>query len=203
MGAYIKLHKAIKAFVDIPDELIEQLYAICSEQIIKKGDFFVRAGDIPKYMGFNIDGLFRLHYVDRDGNDFTKGFSMTGKFLISYSAIVEKRQSYFNIEALQDSRILIFDYGTFDKMIQEDIRWYPFVYKLLESVYIMKELREKSFLLDDALNRYMEFKERYAAVEKQIKLYHVASFLGITPEALSRIRKKIDVDQGKYISSDL
>lgn len=83
-----------------------------------------------------------------------------------------------------------FDYGTFNQMIQADIRWYPFVFKLLESVYIMKELREKSFLLEDASKRYQKFRERYAGVEDQIKLYHVASFLGITPEALSRIRNK-------------
>ena len=82
-----------------------------------------------------------------------------------------------------------FDYWAFDQMIQSDLRWYPFTFKLLESVYIMKELREKSFLLDNAAKRYQDFKERYADVEDQIKLYHVASFLGITPEALSRIRK--------------
>ncbi len=189
MNSFIKFQMAIKEFANIPDELIEKLYAICDEQVIKKGELFLRAGDVPKHMGFNLEGLFRLYYVDEDGNDFTKAFSETGRFLISYSAIVQKRPSYFNIEALQDSRILKFDFWTFDQMIQSDIRWYPFTFKLLESVYIMKELREKSFLLDDAAKRYQEFKERYADVEDQIKLYHVASFLGITPEALSRIRK--------------
>lgn len=190
MDSYNKLQRAIKALGNIPDELIKQLYAICTEQVIRKGDFFICAGETSKYMGFNLEGLFRLYYVDEEGNDSTKGFSETGRFLISYSAIVQQRPSFFNIEALQDSRILKFSYGTFEKMIQDDIRWYPFLYKLMESVYIMKELREKSFLLDDASKRYHEFKEQYAAVEDQIKLYHVASFLGITPEALSRIRKK-------------
>lgn len=180
---------AINQLANIPDEMIEKLYAICNEQVIKKGEFFIRAGDVPEHMGFNLDGLFRLYYLDEDGNDFTKAFSETGRFLISYSAIVQKRPSYFSIEALQDSKILKFNYEAFDQMIQSDIRWYPFTYKLLETVYIMKELREKSFLLEDAAKRYQEFKERYADVEDQIKLYHVASFLGITPEALSRIRK--------------
>ncbi len=189
MKSFIKLQKAVKELANIPDELIEKLYSICDEQIIKKGEFFIRAGDVPKHMGFNLEGLLRLYYVDENGNDFTKAFSETGRFLISYSAIVQKRPSYFNIEALQDSRILKFDYWLFNQMIQSDIRWYPFAFKLLESVYLMKELREKSFLLDDAAKRYRAFKERYADVEDQIKLYHVASFLGITPEALSRIRK--------------
>lgn len=189
MNSFNKLQRAIKELANIPDEMIEKLYAICNEQVIKKGEFFIRAGSVPEHMGFNLEGLFRLYYLDEDGNDFTKAFSEPGRFLISYSAIVQKRQSYFSIEALQDSKILKFNYEAFDQMIQSDTRWYPFTYKLLETVYIMKELREKSFLLDDAAKRYQEFKERYADVEDQIKLYHVASFLGITPEALSRIRK--------------
>ncbi len=189
MNSFNKLQRAIKELANIPDEMIEKLYAICNEQDIKKGEFFIRAGSVPEHMGFNLEGLFRLYYLDEDGNDFTKAFSEPGRFLISYSAIVQKRPSYFSIEALQDSKILKFNYEAFDQMIQSDTRWYPFTYKLLETVYIMKELREKSFLLDDAAKRYQEFKERYADVEDQIKLYHVASFLGITPEALSRIRK--------------
>lgn len=190
MDSYINLRKAIKDLWDLPDELIQQLYGICFETVIHKGEFFIQAGDVPRHMGYNLNGLFRLYYIDEEGNDYTKAFSETGRFIISYSAIIQKRPSFFNIEALQDSRILKFEYEAFDQMIQSDIRWYPFAFKLLESVYVMKELREKSFLLDDASKRYDEFKERYAGVEDQIKLYHVASFLGITPEALSRIRKR-------------
>jgi CRP-like cAMP-binding protein len=188
MDIYDRLQKAINVLAPTPNELIEQLYSICVERRMSKGERFVEAGGIPKYMGLNLGGLFRFYYSDEKGNDFTKGFNKANQFLISYSAIVQKRPSYFNIEAIQNSRILVFEYEHFNEMIQSDIRWYPFIFKLLESVYIMKELREKSFLLDDASKRYQEFREQYAEVEDQIKLYHVASFLGITPEALSRIR---------------
>ena len=75
-------------------------------------------------------------------------------------------------------------------MMENDIRWYKFAFKLMESIYVMKELRERSFLLDDAATRYKEFQAYYADIEDQIKLYYVASYLGITPETLSRIRKK-------------
>lgn len=188
IDTYDRLQKAINALAPTPNELIKQLYSICVERRISKGERFVEAGDIPKYMGLNLGGLFRFYYSDEKGNDFTKGFNKANQFLISYSAIVQNRPSYFNIEAIQNSRILMFEYERFNEMIQSDIRWYPFIFKLLESVYMMKELREKSFLLDDASKRYQEFREQYAEVEDQIKLYHVASFLGITPEALSRIR---------------
>jgi hypothetical protein len=57
----------------------------------------------------------------------------------------------------------------------------------------MKEMREKSFLLDNATTRYLQFRKDYPGLEDKINLYHIASFIGITPEALSRIRKKLNM----------
>jgi CRP-like cAMP-binding protein len=190
--SFSQLHQAVRGFdSQIPDSLIAQLYEICLEKTINKGEFFIMAGEISEYMGLNVSGLFRYFYVDRNGRDLTKGFSNPGKFLVSYSAIVQRRPSAFSIEALRDGKILQFPFRRFSQMMDQDIRWYPFAFRLLESVYIMKELREKAFLLDDASTRYMEFKKHFAGVEDQIKLYHVASYLGITPETLSRIRNRV------------
>lgn len=157
----------------------------------KKNEYFIRAGDESRYMALTLKGLFRLFYTDTEGNEFTKGFNCSGQFLISYSAFVQNRPSFFSIQALQNSTILQFDFHCFSKMMQDDIRWYPFTYKLLESVYILKELWEKSLLLEDAAHRYSIFKKDFTSIENQIKLAHAASYLGITPETLSRIRKKL------------
>lgn len=185
------LHQSMKSLVDVPDELVDQLFSICHLVQVKKRSVFVQAGDIPEIMGFNLNGVFRLFYVDEDGNDLTKGFSTAGRFVVSYSSMAQNRPSYFTIEALVDTHILQFSYRLWMRMMEKDIRWYVFLYKLVETVYIMKELREKSFLLDDATTRYLQFKKEYSQWENRIKLYQIASYIGITPEALSRIRKKL------------
>jgi CRP-like cAMP-binding protein len=189
--AHNLLKTSMQALSNVPDELVDGLFNICKPVHIKKGQQFLRAGDIPEDIGFNLNGIFRLYYIDDDGNDLTKGFSTAGKFVISYSALVQQRPSYFSIEAVVETDILQFKYNQWMQMAAEDIRWYPFLFKLLETVYIMKELREKSFLLDDATSRYLSFKKDYPDLEDKVKLYHVASFIGITPEALSRIRKRL------------
>ncbi len=189
--AFSFFKKHLSALADVPEEFPGSFFDICRMRTIKKGEFFINAGDIPEYAGFNLNGVFRLYYIDDKGNDWTKGFSTRGKFVISYSAMVQNRPSFFSIEAVTDTDILEFKFQDWVKIIEKDIRWYPVIFKLLQNVYIMKEMREKSFLLDDATERYLQFRKEYPEIEDKAKLFHIASFLGITPEALSRIRKKL------------
>ena len=188
--AFRLLNKSILSLSKIPEELPKKLFEICRIIKMKPKQHFLRAGQIPENAGFNLNGIFRLYYIDDNGNEWTKGFSTPGKFLISYSAMVQDRPSYFNIESVIETDILQFRYAEWMNMVESEMRWYPFLYKLLQNVYIMKEMREKSFLLDDATQRYNDFKRDYPDVDKEAKLYDIASFIGITPESLSRIRKK-------------
>ncbi|PWW81637.1 cyclic nucleotide-binding protein [Prosthecochloris marina] len=180
-----------KTISDISDELIQNLFEKSNLVHFEQGELFQRAGEFPKYLGFNLNGLFRLYYIDNEGHDLTKGFSDRGSFVVSYSALVQKRPSHFFIEALVDTDILQFDWSELMEMLENDLRWYPFVFKLVENVYIVKEMRERSFLIDDATTRYLNCKREYPNLESKVKQYHIASFIGITPQALSRIRKKL------------
>lgn len=184
------LSASMHALCEVPRELPMDLLGICELSKLEKGSQFIRAGDRSRTVGFNLNGIFRYYYLAEDGTDFTKAFSTPGKFLISYSAIAQGRESYFSIEALSDADILRFDYDDWMGLASRDPRWYRFFFKLTETVYVMKELRERSFLLDDAATRYEAFRRDYPGLEGEVKQYHVASFLGITPEALSRIRKE-------------
>jgi len=179
----------INSIEPVPDELIVDIFRISKCVHFLKGNYFVMAGDRPNQMGLNINGIFRLYYTDDNGNEFTKGFSVPGRFVVSYSAMVQERESYFSIEAITDSDVIQFPFFELINKAKKDIRWYPFLFKLLQSVYLMKEMREKSFLLENASERYFNFLKEFSGFEDKIRQYHVASFLGITPEALSRIKK--------------
>jgi CRP-like cAMP-binding protein len=189
--AYELFREAISTLAETPEEMIRDLYSICTPSHYDKGQYFIMAGETPEDIGVNLNGVFRLYYFDEDGNDYTKGFSTPGKFVVSYSALTQNRPSFFSIEALVDSDILRFRFQRWLVLASRDIRWYKLMFKLIESVYLMKEMREKSFLLDSATDRYLAFRKEYPALESVVKLNHIASFIGIRPESLSRIRRRL------------
>ena len=181
----------IKTITAVPQEQESKFLRLVSKKNINKGDDFVGAGQFPKSIGFVKHGLFRYYYVNRKGEEYTKGFFPVGTVLSSYSAMVEKRPSYFAIQALEDSVIEVVDYLRLLELINEHVCWKDLVIAFLQKGFITKETREREFLLLDAEERYFKFQERFLSLENRIKQHIIASYLGIAPESLSRIKKKV------------
>lgn len=184
---------SIRATVDLPAGQEAELLSICKPLSLNKGDCFIREGKLPRKFAFVNSGLFRYFYVDDKGNEFTKGFFPEGSFLSSYSAMVQQIPSYFSIEALEDAEILVIDYEAWQNLRAQHRCWSDFLVAVLEKGFIKKESREREFLLFDAEKRYTLFLERYPALDQRIKQHLIASYLGITSVALSRIRRKMGV----------
>lgn len=183
--------KFIKTLTKIPREQEEKFCALISEKQIRKDDIFIHAGEYPKTIGFVIEGLFRYFYTNNEGVEFTKGFFMDNTIISSYSAILENRGSYFTIEAMEDSIIEQVNYEKFNALFSEHPCWNKFLLPVIQKGYIVKEEREREFLLYDAEQRYRAFLKKYPGLDQRIKKQIIASYLGIMPESLSRIRKKM------------
>ncbi len=105
--------------------------------------------------------------------------------------MIQNRDSYFSIEALEDSVIGVIRYKDWKLLLDNHICWKLFLISFLEKGYGVKESREREFLILDAEERYKLFLKTFPNVEHRIKQHYIASYLGITPVALSRIRKKM------------
>jgi CRP-like cAMP-binding protein len=175
----------------IPSEMRDRLNSLISQKEISIGEYYLYAGQIPRTMGYVKNGLFRYFYCDKKGTEYTKGFFPENNILISYSALVEKRESYFSIQALENSTIEQLDYSEFCKQFS-DTHWFKdIMIVLMQKAYCIKEERERQFLLFDAEQRYKAFFARFPGLDKRVKQHMIASYLGIVPESLSRIRKNM------------
>lgn len=168
---------------------LEKLKVISKVQYIHKGDYFIKEGENVNNFAFVYEGLFRIVYLHEKGKDFTKGFFPENTFITSYSALIQSRESYFSIEALENSTIITINYNDFKKLYEKHICWHKFLILLLEKAFCKKESRERDFLLFDASTRYKNFLKEYPNLKNRIKQHHLASYLGITPVALSNIKK--------------
>lgn len=180
----------IKTITDLPPEQEDKFKALLSEKHIKQGDFFVRAGRISRNIAFVKQGLFRYFYTTEDGVEFTKGFFDSHSILSAYDAILENGPAHYSIEALEDAVIETVDYDKFRQLFSEDPCWNEFLIALLQKGYLAKVQREREFLLMNAEQRYHAFLKRYPDLEERVKQHIIASYIGIAPESLSRIRKK-------------
>ena len=102
-------------------------------------------------------------------------------------------QSHYSIQTLVDSEIIEINYEQWLELKENNEIWNRFLIALLEKGYSIKEKREKELLLLDAENRYKIFLEEFPAMEPMIKQHIIASYIGITPIALSRIRNKMGI----------
>ncbi len=181
----------IKTLVELPVDQERKLLKIISKRKIKENDNFIVAGQHPKTIAFVCKGLFRYYYSGDQGEEFTKAFFTENSVLISYSAIIQNRGSYFTAQAIEDSEIEVVNYDRLLDLFSEWEGWNKFLVVMLQKVFFVKEERERQFLLFDAEKRYRSFLEQFPNLDKRISQHLIASYLRITPESLSRLRRKM------------
>jgi CRP-like cAMP-binding protein len=178
-------------FLDI--ENLNLLETIFRTKIIKKESYFLLEGEKSTRMAMVTKGLFRAYYIDGKGNEITKYFYPEGSILFSYVAYLTNNDSSYCIQALEESEILTAKISDFENIMEGNYQLLLFFKKILDDALIMKEEHAISFKLLTNKERYIQFLNQYPGLEERIKQYQLASYLGITPVSLSRIRNQLDL----------
>jgi len=157
----------------------------------RKNSFFLEAGAMPIYSGYIVKGAFREYYTDNNGRQFNKAFGFTGDFTGSYYDLALGKPAIVSIEALTDSTVLIIRQTEYQKLIAADPFWLKVAYALAHNLLMIKFEKEFQLLTLSAAERYHLLKKQYPQLEQLVPAYHIASYLGITPVSLGRIRAQI------------
>jgi len=161
------------------------------ETVIQKGDVFVEAGKVSRKIAFVKEGVFRSLYYNKQGDDFTRFFIYEGRFIGDFHGFADQVPSNEYIEAITDAVLLEINFDHF-KMLENEISAWPVLFSKLHAFVAENKLKVASTMLNlDAKSRYIHFLGHYPGLANRVPQSMLASYLGITPSSLSRIRRNI------------
>lgn len=183
---YIKTYTAIS---DVAQRAWQQLL---QEKTISKNEYFLMEGSIPKRIAYVKKGLFSYYYTDKDGATVIKKFFPEQTLVASTSAMLLQQASLFTIQALEETEIISYSFEGFRELTLQypDIARF-YIHYMEQHWIIEKEIGEITLKYQTAKQRYLDFREKNLKLFNRLKQHHMASYLGVTPTQLSRIRAEL------------
>lgn len=157
---------------------------------LKRGDFLTRAGDVADQVGFVVTGLFRKLHVTPRGKSIVRGFGGPGAVIGAYVSLLTEAPSYLSVEALSDSELFVLPWSELNALYGRHSCFQTIGRRLAELTLLEREARAHDLLTLSASERYARFRQTHRELLPQLRAYDIASYLGITPVSLSRLRAR-------------
>tara|TARA_R110002124_G_scaffold205585_1_gene371929 strand:+ start:32978 stop:33562 length:585 start_codon:yes stop_codon:yes gene_type:complete len=183
--------KEIFKDLNFTEEEIKIIESVFQKVKVKKGAILLNAGDLVDLQYYILDGCLRTYHVDLQGKEHTVQFGIKDWWISDFTAFFNSGEAIMTIEAIQDSTLYRISKQGKDYLYSEIPKIDRFFRIKLERAFASFQKRILSNLSQTATERYLNFIKAYPNIEKNIKNYHIASYLGITTESLSRIRKEL------------
>lgn len=184
----------IRRYFEKTRALTDKDWSFFSSKLIRrefsKKHLLLETGQTENYLSFIESGMVRF-YIPKDENDLTFSFAFDQSFLSGYDSFLTRKPSTYNIETLTRTTLWRLKYEDLQRIYDETEIGNTIGRQASEDLFLKKTRRELSLLNETAEQRYLNLFTEQPRLIKQIPLKYIASYIGITPQALSRIRKRI------------
>ena len=181
--------KYIASYTPVSNVAWAQIQTCLKSVKVHRGDLILEEGQICRYLYFLEEGLLRF-FVWRDGRDVSKFFTAAPYCFTSQRSFTARQPARENIEALEDSILWRISQEDAFKLLEVSA-WSDFVRKLIQEVQFNTEEILEALQNETAESRYQKMLDNGDELLQRVPLKHLASYLGIAPQSLSRIRKKL------------
>ncbi|SIT19459.1 cAMP-binding domain of CRP or a regulatory subunit of cAMP-dependent protein kinases [Chryseobacterium ureilyticum] len=188
------LHKNISRYINLSEEEFRKFTAPFQLKSFKKRDVVLKEGDYCLFEGFVLNGCFKIYYLNESGFEQTLYFAVEGWWITDIDSLINHVPSILNIEALYDSNVLMISKKD-KECLYETMPQIEKLFRIMnQQSSVALQRRILSLTGKTADKRYLEFLQKYPGLEQKLTQQQVASYLGITHEFLSKIRKKISLE---------
>ena len=185
------LQKHIKKHTQISDENLEKFSNAFTLQKVVKKEFLLKEGEICQLEGFVTGGCFKVFHSDQDGTEHTLYFAIEDWWVADVDSFTNSKPSQLNIQALENSEVLLISKQNKEKLYQE----IPEIEKLFRIMSQKNLVALQRRMIDNlsktADQRYLDFLAKYPKITQRLTNIQIAAYLGVSPEFVSKIRRKI------------
>ena len=181
--------KNISTHISLTTEETTYFIALLKQENIRKKELILREGQVCKYINFIDDGLLRAYCTDKENKEATIMFAVSGWWITDMPCFINEQPAMMFIEAVENSSILQLQKSDLDQLYIKIPKFERFFRIIMQNAYIREQLRVMQNLSLSAEERYNNFLIKYPQIVAQVTQKQIASYLGITPEFLSAIRK--------------
>lgn len=186
---YSKLLELINQITPLEEKEIEIIKNSFKPLQLTKGEFFLESGKIDKHIGFLNKGLVR-YFVYKDEEESTFEFTKGGEFIADYQSFNNKVTSVQNIQAIEDCEILIINYENVQTIFNSTKKGNLIGRRIIEHRFDIMVNQLLAIYMQNHEDRYQNFIKHYSDLSQRIPQYLIASYVGVKPESLSRIRRR-------------
>jgi CRP-like cAMP-binding protein len=184
-----KLIYYIKKWVNITEEEENTVLSAFEPTLIKKKKDLLVPGEVCKYIYFITNGCMRSYFVDAKGVEHIYQIRLDNNWITDLESFFSQRPSKYYIEALEDTRLLRLSFDGLENLYNEVLGLERYFRILFQKAYINALERLNATMWESAVERYNDLLSEHKDIFQRVPLVYIASYLGITPESLSRIRK--------------
>ncbi|HTJ50565.1 MAG TPA: hypothetical protein VL443_13985 [Cyclobacteriaceae bacterium] len=197
-----RLRKVVKDFSGMRDEDFNLSIPYWQHKVYNKGEFFNEYENVCKYLGFVLDGVFRIYrFHDQSGMEKNMFFFTGDQFMCSFKGFFSQDNCEYYTQSLIKSKILYIHYNSLQHLYKISPVWDRFGRVFAESSLLAVMNNTEAVMFKSPEERYLELINGQPDIFNLVPLYHIASYLGIKGPSLSRIRKRI-VTKENSISTD-
>ena len=182
------LDRVLVEVVGLDERHVTEFRQLMFRKGLNKKDFLITEGNICNFIGIVVSGVMRSFIRGGESDEFNNDFYFEHDFVSAYTSFLTSQPTNCNIQALTDVNIVYITAAQYQELLSRDNQWYKLGKFIAETFFIRKCKRETSFLKNTASKRLESVLQLYPGIEQRVSQYHIASYLGVKPESLSRIK---------------